>query len=197
MPFFSLSSPSSGNATQLQSRSVSATAPATGSVLTWSGSAWAPGSGVTGATGARGDDGGKFLSGDGSPVTGYGSSGDFYLDSTNGRLYGPKADGLWGSPLQLQSGAAGPTGATGIAGPSGPTGAQGVAGLPSAVTGPTGASGIQGATGPRGATVLGGNGVPSNSTGNDGDWYVDTSGRRFYGPKSAGQWSSSFSLIGS
>ncbi|NBW17062.1 MAG: hypothetical protein EBR82_54705 [Caulobacteraceae bacterium] len=196
MPFFSLSSPTSGNATQLQSRSVSATAPATGSVLAWNGSAWVPGSGVTGATGARGNDGAKFLAGQGAPATGYGSSGDAYLDTTNGRLYCPKADGFWGEPLQLQSGAAGPTGATGQTGPAGAS-ITGPAGPASTVTGPSGPTGSRGATGPRGASVLGGNGSPTDAVGIDGDWYVDVVGRRFWGPKAGGTWTSSFSLTGS
>ena len=145
MPFFSLSSPSSGNATQLQSRAVSATAPATGAVLAWSGSAWLPAPGVTGPTGAAGVDGAKIYSGTGAPSTALGRSGDFYIDTTTGAgvLYGPKASNSWGGGLQLQSGPRGPTGPQGLS-ITGPTGSQGAA---STVTGPTGAS----VTGPTGA----------------------------------------------
>ena len=188
MPFFTISSPSSGNATQLQGRAVNATAPATGSVLVWNGSAWLPGSGVTGPTGSQGDDGSKLWSGSGAPATGFGISGDFWLDSQNGVLYGPKADGLWGSPLQLESGPAGPTGSTGpvstTPGPTGPTGPQ------SNVTGPTGVTGpgVTGPTGPRGNTLLAGLGAPLSNFGVNGDWYIDTSGADFYGPKSGGAW---------
>lgn len=187
MPFFSLSSPTSGNATQLQGRAVSATAPATGSVLAWNGSAWLPGSGVTGPTGARGDDGARIWSGSGAPSAGFGASGDFWVDVTNGRLYGPKADGSWGSPLQLQSGPAGPTGSTGpVSTTPGPTGSTGAA---STVPGPTGpASTVTGPTGVRGATLLAGQGVPLANYGSDGDWYIDTVAADFYGPKAGGVW---------
>jgi len=187
MPFFSLSSPSSGNATQLQGRAVSATAPATGSILAWSGSTWAPGSGVTGPTGARGDDGARIWSGTGAPAAGFGASGDFWVDTVNGRLYGPKADGSWGTPLQLQSGPAGPQGVTGpMSTVPGPTGATGAA---STVPGPTGpASTVTGPTGSRGATLLAGDGAPLSNYGSDGDWYIDTVAADFYGPKAGGSW---------
>jgi hypothetical protein len=187
MPFFSLSSPSSGNATQLQGRAVGATAPATGSVLAWNGAAWLPGSGVTGPTGSRGDDGSRFWSGSGAPASGFGASGDFWLDTTNGRLYGPKADGSWGSPLQLQSGAAGPTGSTGpVSTTPGPAGSTGAA---STVPGPTGpVSTTPGPTGPRGGTLLAGEGQPLSNYGQNGDWYIDTASADFYGPKAGGTW---------
>jgi hypothetical protein len=189
MPFFSLSSPSSGNATQLQGRAVGATAPATGSVLVWNGAAWLPGSGVTGPAGSRGDDGSRFWSGSGAPASGFGASGDFWLDTTNGRLYGPKADGSWGSPLQLQSGPAGPTGSTGpVSTTPGPAGSTGAA---STVPGPTGpVSTTPGPTGPRGGTLLAGEGQPLSNYGLDGDWYIDTASADFYGPKSGGVWGS-------
>lgn len=147
MPFFSLSSPTSGNATQLQARPVSATAPATGAVLVWSGSAWLPGPGVTGPTGTAGVDGAKIFSGTGAPSAGLGRSGDFYIDTTadSGRLYGPKANNAWGVGIVLQSGPVGPTGPQStVTGPTGPA---------STVTGPTG-PGVTGPTGPA-STVTG------------------------------------------
>lgn len=191
MPFFSISSPSSGNATQLQGRAVSATAPPTGSVLTYSGTAWTPSQGVTGPTGPNGLDGAKFYSGTTGPSAGLGLSGDFYLDTNTGVLYGPKASGSWGAGLQLQTGQQGPTGAAStVTGPTGPTGV-------SNVTGPTGATGaassVTGPTGPtgtRGATLLAGSGAPLNNFGSNGDWYIDTVGADFYGPKSGGTWGS-------
>ena len=189
MPFFSISSPSSGNATQLQGRAVSATAPATGAVLSWNGTAWTPGSGTTGPTGSPGVDGAKFYSGSGAPSSGFGASGDFWLDTTNGVLYGPKSGGSWGAGVQLQSGPQGPTGpASTVAGPTGPTG---VTGPSSTVTGPTGSTGVAGPTGPtgiRGATLLAGEGAPLVNYGQNGDWYIDTTAADFYGPKSGGAW---------
>ncbi len=183
MPYFSISSPSSGNATQLQGRAVSSTAPTGTQVLAWNGSAWAPATGVTGLTGATGPggyDGAKWLSGSGAPSTLVGASGDFWLDTTNGRVYGPKSSGSWGSPLQLQSGPAGPTGPSGVNGSPGTAGSVGA-------TGPAGAS-VTGPTGAAGATAIGGNGAPISTVGRNGDWYLDIAAGALYGPKAGGAW---------
>jgi hypothetical protein len=165
MPFFLISSPSSGNATQLQGQPVSATAPATGSVLTYSGSAWLASQGVTGSTGPAGVDGATIYNGSGAPSDGIGKSGDFYVDTGSSVLYGPKASGSWGAGASIAGGPTGPTGMTGaastITGPTGaastitgPTGSVGATGAASTVTGPTGSVGATGAastiTGPTG-----------------------------------------------
>lgn len=71
--------------------------------------------GATGATGATGAAGSKIYSGSGAPASTIGVSGDFYLDKTNFRLYGPKVGTTWGTPISLQ-------------GPAGPAGPQGPAG---------------------------------------------------------------------
>ena len=71
--------------------------------------------GATGATGATGAAGSKIYSGSGAPATTLGATGDFYLDKTNFRIYGPKAGTSWGVPLSLQ----GPAGPPGPAGPAG------------------------------------------------------------------------------
>jgi hypothetical protein len=153
MPYFSIQSPTSGNATQLQGRTVSATGPTGGQVLTWDGSSWVPLAGTTGPTGAAGVDGRFIYSGSTGPSSGLGRSGDYYIDSNSGVLYGPKANNAWGSGLQLQTGQQGPTGPSGL-GFTGPTGAGG--------TGPTGDRG------PTGASVTGPTGSPSNVTGPTG-----------------------------
>jgi len=174
MPYFSIQSPTSGNATQLQGRAVAATGPTGGQVLTWDGSSWAPLSGTTGPTGAAGVDGRMIYSGSTGPLVGLGRSGDYYIDFNAGVLYGPKANNAWGYGLQLQTGQQGPTGPAGIgytgptgAGATGPTGytgpsVTGATGAASNVTGPTGSTGPTGAagvgsTGPTGAasTVTG------------------------------------------
>jgi hypothetical protein len=189
MPFFSISSPSSGNATQLQGRTVAATAPATGAGLFWNGTAWAPGNGTTGPTGSPGVDGAKFYSGSGAPTGSFGASGDFWLDVSGGVLYGPKASGSWGVGIQLQSGPPGPTGPQSTTpGPTGPAGISNVTG-PTGV-GVTGATGSTGATGARGATLLAGDHAPLSAYGADGDWYIDTNAADFYGPKASGSWGS-------
>jgi hypothetical protein len=182
MPFFTISSPSSGNATQLQGRPVSATAPAAGSVLAFDGSAWRSAQGVTGPTGPNGRDGHKLYAGSGAPAANFGASGDFYVDTATANLYGPKANGAWGGAFSIQGGPTGPsvTGPTGAAstvtGPTGATGPRvtGPTGAASSVTGPTGSAGPTGAassvTGPTGAAsiVTGPTGAASTVTGPTG-----------------------------
>ena len=182
MPFFSLPASLTGNATQLQGRAVSTTAPTANQVLAWNGSAWLPATGVTGPTGA---DGAQFYGGSGAPSAGFGNARDFWLDTTNGRLYGPKADGSWGQPLQLQSGAAGPTGVTGATGPAGQS-----------YTGPSGVNGSTGPTGATGAAILGVGGAPNSNVGRDGDFAFDVTARTVYGPKAAGAWPAGIPLDG-
>jgi|694.fasta_scaffold13952_9 hypothetical protein len=53
-----------------------------------------------------------------------------------------------------------------------------------------------GIQGPRGKGVLHGSGVPTNSLGTDGEFYIDTSVNRMYGPKTNGQWTTSVNLGG-
>jgi hypothetical protein len=182
MPYFSLPATLSGNATQLQGRAVSATAPAANQVLAWSGSAWLPATGVTGPTGA---DGSQFYGGSGAPSAGFGNSRDFWLDTTNGRLYGPKADGSWGSPLQLQTGAQGASGVTGATGPAGQS-----------FTGPTGIPGATGPTGAYGSSVVSVGGTPNANVGRDGDLAFDVTGKQFFGPKAAGALPAAVSIAG-
>jgi len=82
--------------------------------------------------------GNNVLNGVGAPSSETGSNGDFYINSVNYDIYGPKTAGAWGSATSL----VGPTGATGSAGATGATGAAGA----------TGATGAQGETGPGVAT---------------------------------------------
>jgi hypothetical protein len=55
------------------------------------------------------DEGGVLLSGAGTPASGLGFNGDFYLDSSAWTIYGPKTTGTWGSPTSI----IGPTGSSG------------------------------------------------------------------------------------
>ena len=182
MPYFSIPATLSGNATQLQGRAVSASAPAANQVLAWSGSAWLPATGVTGPTGA---DGSQFYGGSGAPSAGFGKSRDFWLDTTNGRLYGPKVDGSWGSPLQLQSGAQGPSGVTGATGPAGQS-----------YTGPTGVDGVTGPSGADGSTIVAVGGTPNANVGKNGDLAFDITGKQFFGPKANDLWPAAVSIAG-
>lgn len=43
-----------------------------------------------------------ILSGKGQPDNGKGEDGDYYLDLTNAKLYGPKTQGAWGEPSRPQ-----------------------------------------------------------------------------------------------
>jgi hypothetical protein len=122
-----------------------------------------------------------ILSGVGVPSKTLGINGDFYIDTKNLNLYGPKTKGVWKVATSLKQtdtksvtnviGESGPTGdkgdkgdrgATGNTGATGSAGAAGVAGVAGAkgsdgapggmgVSGPTGSSGPAGATGSSGA----------------------------------------------
>lgn len=61
--------------------------------------------------------------------------------------------------------------------------------------GTDGADGTNGADGADGRTVLSGAGAPGG-VGADGDFYIDTTAHAIYGPKTAGAWGSSTSLVG-
>ena len=114
-----------------------------------------------------------ILNGVGEPSKTIGINGDFYIDTKNLVLYGPKIKGAWkaGSSLKQTdtksvttvTGAGGEKGDKGATGNTGATGASGVAGVAGAkgndgaagvagVAGATGANGLTGATGSQGAS---------------------------------------------
>lgn len=105
---------------------------------------------------------------------------------------------------QGPAGADGATGAQGIQGPAGAQGIQGIQGAtgpqgPTGPTGPTGPAGPAGADGPAGLdgkTVLNGTGSPSDASGVDGDFYIDSNTYTIYGPKASGTWGAGTSLKG-
>ena len=105
-----------------------------------------------------------ILSGAGAPSKTLGINGDFYIDTKNLNLYGPKTKGVWKVTTSLranevpvvanvigESGAMGPTGPKGDKGATGEKGATGDKGATGA-TGPQGAQGLTGAKGDTGAT---------------------------------------------
>lgn len=65
--------------------------------------------------------GAQLQNGAGAPIT-IGNNGDFYIDTTNSRLYGPKASGTWPGTYTSLIGPTGATGSTGAAGQGVPTG---------------------------------------------------------------------------
>lgn len=132
-------------------------------------------------------------SGAGIPTKAIGIDGDFYIDSKNANLYGPKTKGVWKILTSLKQneiksvatvigeqggmgatgaqgdkgdkGATGNTGATGATGATGSFGATGAAGA-KGNDGATGATGLSGATGSIGVTGATG---PAGAQGVKGD----------------------------
>lgn len=82
-----------------------------------------------------------------------------------------------------------PKGDTGV-------GARGPQGLPGpsiqGPEGPPGPIGLNGIPGTDGATIIPGAGIPPNSTGVDGDYFLDQSQAYLYGPKTGGVWTGTF-----
>jgi hypothetical protein len=136
-----------------------------------------------------------ILSGAGTPSKTLGINGDFYIDTKNLNLYGPKTKGVWKVTTSLRpkepaaasvvvgdTGPAGTTGATGqqgdkgdkgdkgITGDKGATGATGTTGLLGAhgLTGSTGSTGLTGATGATGAIGSTGSTGTTGATGPSG-----------------------------
>lgn len=149
------------------------------SFYVWDGAAWdnlgtfKGAKGDTGDAGAAGADGRTILSGTIPPLSGQGVDGDFYIDTANKLIYGPKTGGAWGAGVSI----VGPTGAAGADGADGTNGTNGTDGVD-------------------GKTVLNGAGVPSSGLGVDGDFYIDTVSFVIYGPKTTGSWGSGTSLVG-
>lgn len=128
-----------------------------------------------------------ILNGKGAPTLKIGINGDFYIDTRSLLIYGPKKNGKWPTPQNLQGpvGAAGANGTDGKSGSDGKNGSDGksVAGAsttagpvgpagPIGATGPAGPSGPQGPSGPAGATGPSGSGSgtpgPQGATGATG-----------------------------
>jgi hypothetical protein len=53
------------------------------------------------AQGIAGASGNSVLNGTGVPSSSLGVNGDFYIDTNNSQIYGPKTAGSWGSPTSL------------------------------------------------------------------------------------------------
>lgn len=165
--------------------------------------------GADGSPGAAGADGRSLLNGSTAPDGGTGANGDFYLNTTNYQLYGPKTAGAWGSPIDL-AGADGTTLRYGSGAPSGGTGVNGefyintsnwdiygpkTAGAWGSPTSLLGATGPQGDPGADGKTILSGSVAPTTE-GVNGDFYIRTGSWLLYGPKAAGTWPTGVNLIG-
>ena len=112
-----------------------------------------------------------ILSGAAIPTKAVGIDGDFYIDTKNLNLYGPKIKGVWKIATSLKQaelksvttvvGEQGGVGATGATGPQGDKGDKGA-------TGNTGANGSAGLTGASGATGAKGNDGATGASGFSG-----------------------------
>ena len=108
-----------------------------------------------------GTNGNTVRSGTAAPTSAIGNAGDFYIETTNKRLYGPKTATGWPTTYTTLIGPTGPQGPIGLTGPAGPKGAAGATGP----QGPAGPKGAAGATGPQGPMGPAG---PKGSTGATG-----------------------------
>ncbi len=103
-----------------------------------------------------------ILNGITAPVKTIGINGDFYIDTKNLNIYGPKKNNVWPAAISLR-------GAAGIAGTDGKSGTPGVAGSDGkTVTNTSTVSGTAGATGSTGATGLTGAAGSNGAAGETG-----------------------------
>ena len=171
--------------------------------------------GLTGATGSQGPAGANGTNGtngaDGKTILNgtavsrrhqHGVNGDFYIDTSTNTMYGPKAAAVAGRRLDRQGGrSCRVRRAPGSYRCSGPRGAQGpiAMGTPRSA-GSRGPAGERGSPGAPGATPRHRRNAPTaptarrfstgrlcsrDTTGVNGDYYVDTSTNTMYGPKAA------------
>jgi hypothetical protein len=164
-----------------------------------------------------------LLTGTSDPGPSIGKDGDFYLNTTTGMLFGPKANGQWPAGISV-GGPGGSSGAKSNTGPAENTGTAGSTILTGSVdptssvgnngdyyintttgtlfgpkadgTWPPGVQMGGGAPASAGGTVLTGTGAPANTLGSNGDYYLDTSTWTLYGPKANGQWPPGVTLTG-
>jgi hypothetical protein len=133
-----------------------------------------------------------ILSGSGVPGKTIGIDGDFYIDTKNANLYGPKTNGVWKLTTSLRPlptkasptlpGATGSTGATGSAGASGLVGPRGLPGATGekGATGATGSNGLPGTAGSNGLPgVAGAPGTPGTAGTNGAPGTPGTNGTVF------------------
>jgi hypothetical protein len=109
-----------------------------------------------------------ILSGTKAPSKSIGINGDFYIDTKNLNIYGPKKNDSWPAAISLRgvAGTDGKSGTPGVAGTDGKTitNTATSAGTPGA-TGLTGAAGSSGAAGETGAAGASGSAGPAGPTG--------------------------------
>ena len=103
-----------------------------------------------------------ILNGTNAPTKSIGINGDFYIDTKNLNIYGPKKNNAWPLPISLR-------GTAGTAGTDGKTGTPGVAGSDGkTITNTSTVAGTAGATGSTGATGLAGAAGSNGAAGETG-----------------------------
>ncbi|RAR75315.1 beta strand repeat-containing protein, partial [Flavobacterium aciduliphilum] len=122
----------------------------------------------------------SLVSGAGTPDNNSGTNGDFFIDTTNNVIYGPKAAGVWpptGTSLVGPAGAQGQPGATGADGQNTYQIwlSQGNSGTISQFL-----DSLKGVAGTNGATWNSGAGIPSDALGSNGDYYLNTTTNDVY-----------------
>ena len=170
--------------------------------------------GDRGDQGPKGDQGDKGLKGEQGDKGDQGERGEQGIPGSKGDK-GDKGDrGLKGERgkqgFKGERGAKGEDGKDGRDGAPGPKGADGKNGRDGA-PGPKGADGKEGKQGPKGAdgrdgqaapagtkrnTLFSGSGIPNNSLGDEGDFYIDMLNKRLYGPKTNTGWTDRFIGLG-
>lgn len=146
-----------------------------------------------GPKGPKGDPGEKGLKGDTGPKGDPGDKGERGEQGEPGENTNPK--GPQGDPGDKgPQGTPGEKGATGAPGAPGAAGQKGTQGNPGekGLQGDFGEQGNKGANGAKGHLFIGGNGAPSTSDGQEGDWFLDKSNKRLYGPKTNAGWGSTY-----
>ena len=142
--------------------------------------------GDPGKIGMQGPAGSTILSGMSAPASTIGNVGDFYLDLSSSKFYGPKkTDATWGEGFSM-------LGANGLAGPAGQNGAPGANGA----NGKDGSNGANGKDGANGNKILNGSGAPAANLGLVNDYYLDKDSYTLYGPKLDAGWGIGVSLKG-
>jgi len=112
-----------------------------------------------------------ILNGTKGPIKSIGINGDFYIDTKNLNIYGPKKNNAWPLPISLRgtAGTDGRTGTPGVAGSDGKTITNtSTVGGTAGATGATGAIGAAGSTGPAGASGSAGPAGPPGPAGSTG-----------------------------
>ncbi|SNW62082.1 Collagen-like protein [Orpheovirus IHUMI-LCC2] len=162
---------------------------------------WIPKGNLMGPQGLPGTDGSQIITGNGNPIPNQGENGDFYLDNLTGNYY-QKENGIWIYRGNLM----GPQGPPGVPGQDGSQILTGN-GLPSNLDGKDGdfyldnltgnyyqkengiwipkgsllgPQGLPGVPGENGSQIITGNGNPSNSQGQNGDFYLDNITGNYY-----------------